>query len=257
MGDLQAKILDELAGFRGRIGLAIEIGEECIYYNHQEVFPSASVIKVPILIAGLKQAEEGLVNLNQITRITNRVGGSGVLQSLSSLASLTVKDLMTLMITVSDNIATNMVIDLLGMKKINQVIDGLGMSSTKLNRKMMDFAAIEAGLDNVTTPSDIIRCLKVMDEASFISAESSERALTIMGAQQFQDKLPAMMDPERMYIGNKTGGLPGVEHDCAILKYNGKTAYIAALTEKLEDVYSARYLFARIGKHIYDYLLDE
>jgi beta-lactamase class A len=257
MKALEVKIRDELAGFKGRVGLALEIGDECFYYNSEEVFPSASVIKVPILLAGLKQAEEGKLNLNQLTAITDRAGGSGVLHSLSSLASLTIKDLMTLMITVSDNVATNMIIDLLGMKDINQVIDCLGMVSTKLNRKMMDFEAKERGLDNVSSPSDIIKCLKVMNGSTFLSEESKEAALTIMGAQQFQDKLPAMMDPERMYIGNKTGGLPHVEHDCAMIRYKGKTAYVAVLTDMLEDVYYAKQTIARIGKHIYDYLLSK
>ncbi|MCM3764268.1 serine hydrolase [Neobacillus niacini] len=256
MSILETKIKEELVGFRGRIGLAIEAGDEGIYFNSDEVFPSASVIKVPILLAGLRQAEEGLVNLDKLTVITERVGGSGVLQSLSSLASLTIKDLLTLMITVSDNVATNMVIDLLGIESINQEIERLGLKSTNLKRKMMDFAAIQRGFDNVTCPSDMVKCLKAINEGAFLSGESKKVALTIMHAQQFLDKLPAMMDSERVFIANKTGGLPNVEHDCAIFKYKGETAYAAVLTDQLEDSYRAKQMISRIGKHIYDYLLS-
>lgn len=257
MSVLEAKIKEELVGFRGRIGLAIEAGDEWIYVNSDEVFPSASVIKVPILLACLKQAEEGHVNLDQLTVITERVGGSGVLQSLSSLASLTIKDLLTLVITVSDNVATNMVIDLLGIEAINQEMERLGLKSTNLNRKMMDFAAIQRGFDNVTCPSDMVKCLKAINEGAFLSEESKEIALSIMHAQQFLDKLPAMMDPDRVFIANKTGGLPNVEHDCAIFKYNGKTAYAAVLTDQLTDAYEAKLVISRIGKHVADYLLAE
>jgi beta-lactamase class A len=255
MGDFETVIREELAGFRGRVGLAIEAEDKRFYFNSDSVFPSASVIKVPILLAGLKLSEEGQVDLNRLTPITERVGGSGVLQSLSSHASLTIKDIMTLMITVSDNSATNMVIELLGMAKINQIITDLGLKTTKLNRKMMDFAAIERGINNITSPFDMLKSLKAINEGSFLSAEGKETALNIMHAQQFLDKLPAMLDTEEVFIANKTGGLPHVEHDCAILKYKGKTVYATVLTDQLEDSYAAKQFIGRIGRHIYEQLL--
>ncbi|WP_066069016.1 serine hydrolase [Neobacillus soli] len=254
---LETKLKEELLGCDGRLGLAIEIGNEQFLYQSEAVFQSASVIKVPILIEGLRQSDQGKIKLDEVTAITNKVGGSGVLQALSGHARMTIKDLMTLMITVSDNTATNMLIDLLGMESINLTMEKLGLSNTVLNRKMMDFEAIERGWDNFTSPIDMITCLKAVNEGSFLAKESKKAALEMMNNQQFLDKLPAMMDLDKIFVANKTGGLPGVEHDCAVIKYRGKTAYIAVLMDKLNDVSAGTQTISRIGRRLYEYLLEE
>lgn len=250
-GELK-QVLEDL---KGRAGLAIEIDNDCFYFNHEEVFPSASVIKVPILMEALRQAESGSIDVNESVQIRHRVGGSGILQVLSDQVVVTVKDLMTLMITVSDNTATNMMIDLLGMDAINTSIESMGMQKTVLQRKMTDFAAIERGINNLTSPADIITCLKVLDQGDFLTEESRKLALEIMHAQQFHDKLSAMIDPEAIFVAGKTGSLPQVENDCAVFKWGNKTAYVAVLMDQLEDSYSGRQVISKVGKYIYDSLI--
>jgi beta-lactamase class A len=257
MDQLKNKIQAELDGFHGRTGLALEIAGESFYFNSDEQFQSASVIKIPILIEGLRQSELGKLNLYELKSITNKVGGSGVLQALSGAATMAIKDLMTLMIIVSDNTATNLLIDLVGMEAINTSMKKMGLQNTVLNRKMMDIAAIERGLDNYTTPLDMITCLKVVNEGHYLSKASRELALEMLSFQQFQNKLPGMIDDERIVVANKTGSLPQVEHDCAVFKYMGKTAYAAVLMDQLDDLYAGRQKISRIGKHIADYLLEE
>jgi len=256
MERLMEKIEEELRGLSGRAGLAIEIEGKCIYIKSKEVFQSASLIKVPILIEGLRQSERGKLNVDQLVSITNHVGGSGVLQSLSRDALLTLKDLMTLMITVSDNTATNILIERLGMEAINSSMGKMGLQHTALNRKMMDFVAMEQGLDNYTSPSDMLTCLKVINEGLYLTEESRATALNMMKYQQFQDRLPGMMDLDRVMAANKTGSLPHVVHDCAIITYKGKTAYAAVLLDRLDDVFAGNQIISRVGKHIYDYLLS-
>ncbi|NEX78145.1 serine hydrolase [Bacillus thermocopriae] len=245
------KITKELVDFKGRVGVAIEIENERYEFHSEEVFPSASVIKVPILMECLKQSEHGNIDVDEFIKITERTGGSGVIQALSTNLSLTIKDLMTLMITVSDNTATNMLIDFVGMDPINRTMEELELHTTRLQRKMMDFAAKEKGLDNVTSPSDMVKCLKIIHEGDFLSANSRRMALDILHFQQFHDKLLAMIDTDKVFTANKTGSLPNVENDCAILKVGSKTAYVAILTDKLSDPYEARQVISRIGKHIY------
>ena len=257
MNRLKAKVEEELRGFNGRIGLAIEFAGESFYVNSEEVFQSASLIKVPILIEAFRQSEVGKLNLDQLVSITNPVGGSGVLQSFSRDALLTLKDLMTLMITVSDNTATNMIIEKLGMEAINRSFGKMGLQHTVLNRKMMDFAAITQGLNNFTSPSDMLTCLKVVVEGAYLSEESRAAALKIMSYQQFQDRLPGMMDLEKVFAANKTGSLPHVVHDCAVITYKGKTAYAAVLLDQIDDEFAGKQIINRIGKHIYDYLILE
>lgn len=254
MHKLETEIQKELEGFKGRLGLAVEIGGGQLFINSEEVFSSASIIKIPILIEGLRQGECGLINLEQLVRISNRAGGSGVLQALSDAASMTVQDLLTLMITVSDNTATNLLIDLLGMDKINACLSNLGLQYTVLNRKMMDLESLERGVDNVTSPLDMLVCLKIIHEGSFLSEKSRKLAMEIMHFQQFHDKLSAQLDLDRVFVASKTGGLPTVEHDCAIMNYRGKTAYVAALSDRLDDTYAAKQVLSRIGRHIYDFL---
>ncbi len=128
MERLKNKINEELHGFQGRVGLAIEIEGEGFTVNSEEPFPSASVIKIPILIEGLRQSEIGKINLDQLIPIASKVGGSGVLQAISRDVRMTIKDLMTLMIIVSDNTATNVLIDLLGMDELNRSMKQMGTS---------------------------------------------------------------------------------------------------------------------------------
>ncbi|MBV7506735.1 class A beta-lactamase-related serine hydrolase [Bacillus sp. sid0103] len=257
MDKLKVKIEEELRGLSGRIGLAIEIGAESFYVNSEGEFQSASLIKVPILIEGFRQSEIGMLNVDQLVSITNHVGGSGVLQVFSRDAQLTMKDLLTLMITVSDNTATNMLIDRLGMEVINSSFGKMGLQHTALNRKMMDFEAIKQGLDNFTSPLDMLKCLKVIHEGHYLTEESQAAALKIMSYQQFQDRLPGMMDLDKVFVANKTGSLLRVEHDCAVITYKGKTVYAAVLMDRLDDVFVGKQKISRIGKHIYDYLLEE
>jgi beta-lactamase class A len=241
----------------GRVGVAIEIEGKSFYFQNEDVFPSASVIKIPILIECLRQSELGLVDLNQWLPVPAKAGGSGVLQALSADVRLSIKDFMTLMIIVSDNTATNALIDLLGIESINHAMQEMGLQDTVLNRKMMDFDAKKRGLDNFTSPRDMITCLKIINEGSYLSPASRETALSIMNHQQFQDKLLGMIDADQIFAAGKTGSLPGVENDCAVFKVNGKTAYVAVLMDKLEDVYAGRGMISRIGRIIYNHLVQE
>jgi beta-lactamase class A len=131
----------------------------------------------------------------------------------------------------------------------------MGLQETVLNRKMMDFKAKERGSDNFTSPIDMIACLKVINEGDYLSELSRKTALEILHHQQFLDKLPAMIDIDKIFVANKTGSLPRVENDCAVFKYKGRTAYVVVLMDELEDTFAARQIISRIGKYISDYLV--
>lgn len=244
---------------QGRVGLIIE-SENCrIEINNHTNFPSASLIKIPILIECFRQSERGILDHQEHISVdsVNRVGGSGVLQALSSDLHLRVADLMTLMITVSDNIATNLLIKRLGMPAINECMKDLNLQSTELNRKMMDFEAVQNGVDNWTSANDMITCLKAINTNSFLSMENAKQALSIMEKQQFMNKLPSLMDTERLLIANKTGELMGVEHDCAIIKYGNQTIYASVLIDQLNNPVDGRQTLAEIGQLVSKFLLSE
>lgn len=251
---LEKKISELVARCEGRVGIVIETEEGTIRVNHEEIFSSASLIKVPILIEGFRQSEEGMLDLYEYVKVhqTERVEGAGVIQALSIDIQLKVIDLLTLMIIVSDNIATNILIEFLGIDKINNCMKWLGMKNSELNRKMMDFEALKNGIDNRTTASDMVACIKAMDEGSFLSKENSAQALQIMEKQQFINKLAAAFDFG--VVANKTGELPGVEHDCAIIRHNDKKVYAAVLINELTDQETGRQTLFNAGKLIAEYM---
>ncbi|WP_433750278.1 serine hydrolase [Falsibacillus pallidus] len=254
---LRDEITQLAAACPGRIGVAIETHEGRILLNEMDTFPSASLIKLPILIECFRQVEAGKMLLDQSVDLSalKRVGGAGVLPALSDSVKLTVKDFMTLMIIVSDNTATNFLIDLGGEKEINDCIQTLQLKQTSLGRRMMDFEAIKNGKNNYTSPEDILHVLKEIDRGKLLQANSRDYILQIMKQQQFVDKLPALMDTEIVSSANKTGELDGVEHDCGIFTYGEKTVYASVLIDGLYDKELGRKTISRIGKAIFDYLI--
>ncbi|MFO1446466.1 serine hydrolase [Bacillus sp. Bva_UNVM-123] len=253
---LEREVLKLIDACEGRVGLVIASNDGKIEINHDEKFPSASLIKLPILIEGFRQFDRGLQDLHESIPIshTDRVEGSGVIHALSSDLDLKIIDLMTLMIIVSDNIATNLLIERLGMEQINKCMRFIGMKNSQLNRKMMDFAALKNGVDNYTTANDMIMCLKAIAEREYLTIESVEQSLRMMEKQQFKDKLAATISDEEMIVANKTGGLPGVEHDCAQFRYKDEVIYAAVLIDRLPYQSAGQQTLSSIGNLISAYI---
>lgn len=256
---LETCINETIKECKGRVSVMLEMDEHVFEFNSDEVYSSASLIKIPILIEAFRQVEKGILRLDQQIRIADypTADGAGVIHVLSTGMVLTVKDLMTLMIIVSDNTATNILIDIIGKDLINDCIHSLGLSCTKLDRHMMDLHAIQNGKNNLTCAEDMVTLLKIINEDSFLSEESRQEVLTIMSNQQFNHKLPSLMDLDKVFVANKTGELPGFEHDCAIICFREKTAYVAVLIGETPDKENARYVLSRIGQLIYKYIIKE
>src|SRR5262249_25622832 len=146
-------------GFDGVMGVAIKdltTGEEVVV-NDQLTFPTGSSIKIPILIELHKQIAEGKYKLTDQRWIENKdkVAGSGVIVNFGAHTSqLSLQDLAVLMIVLSDNTATNMLIDQTGMANVNATLDQLGLKAIRLRRKMIDTAASARGDENIATPHE-------------------------------------------------------------------------------------------------------
>ena len=253
--ELRIELLEELAGCKGRASLFLEIEGEIIEFNSNEVYQSASLIKLPILFEALRQMEAGHLQKERQILIEDgdKIGDTGVLQAMK-VKQLPVLDLLSLMIIVSDNTATNLMIDLLGKDCINSTISRIGMSNTILHRKMLDFSAIQNGLDNYTSAADIGLCLKEGVSGNLLSQDSKSIFHSFLRQQQFKEKLPFYVDDTILEIGNKTGELPGVEHDCGIITYGKKEAIIVVLIDDLSDQQSGKTTIQQIGKHINSFI---
>jgi len=126
----------------------------------RETFPTASTIKLTLVYELFKQADEGKIRLDETLTLdrAKAVGGSGILFELGT-PTLSIRDYATLMVTLSDNTATNILIDRLGMDNVARRMQALGLSGTKLRRHMMDTAAARRGDENVSTPDEVVRLL--------------------------------------------------------------------------------------------------
>jgi beta-lactamase class A len=199
-----------------------------------EAVTAASTIKVPILAAVLDEVHAGRLDLAQPNAIPpQRAGGSGVLHALPYLHTLTLADLLTLMIIVSDNTATNVVIDLIGMERVNQFCADAGLNGTVLRRKMMDADAVRLGLENTTTAHDQARLLGAIAWGNLLPAPLRAFALQALERQQFNDGLPSLL-PDEVTVAHKTGELPGVRHDAGVITGpNGRQAVVAVLVSDI------------------------
>jgi beta-lactamase class A len=223
---------------RGRMHVAAwELGvhDGKLLIQGEEVVPAASTIKVPILAAVLKEVGTGRLKLERPMPIpTRRAGGSGVVQALTGLVSLTLADLLTLMIIVSDNAATNVIIELLGMDHINAFCTEQGLAGTVLRRQMMDAEATSRGLENTTTALDQAKLLDAVAQGALLAEPLRTFALQTLSAQQFTDALPSLL-PDSVQVAHKTGELPGVRHDVGIITAaNGRRAVVSVLFTGLD-----------------------
>jgi beta-lactamase class A len=186
--------------------------------------------------------------------ILNGLGGrarapsDGVLANLSPDLRPTIHDIAHLMITISDNTASNVLLDLLGIETINATMRELGLHSTRLERRFMDFEARKAGRDNWTTAADMVLLLSHIYAGR---VPERERLLNILLRQNDYSILPAYWGEDEPFA-HKTGGLEGIMHDAGILfraPDDQRTPLIVAvLTAEQTDTPLTRLTLARVGR---------
>ncbi|WP_371381387.1 serine hydrolase [Sporomusa aerivorans] len=258
MEELRNKIESILSHYTGRWGIVImnQTTGEKMELNPDMAFPAASMIKVPIMVEIMRQAAAGLLSLDQKLVIDSaaKVDGAGILKELRPGLTMTVRELVTLMIILSDNTATNILIDLVGMEAVNQTMSNLGLQSTVLRRRMMDFAEARSGKENMTSAADLAHLFAGIASGSLgLPPAYSAIMLDILKRQQIRDKLPFYW-PEELVIAHKTGTLPGAEHDGGILYLPGGPYVVCVLAAGLKENYLGLQMVASIGKCLYDHI---
>lgn len=233
---------------------------------------AASLIKLPILLCAFTEVARANLSLDQRLELKadELAGGAGLLQALQPGLTPTVLDLLTLMIIVSDNTATNMMIDMLGIDKINSYIQSLGMSQTKLVGKLQlpesqRNAAQRSGEVNRTCAADVLGLLVQLEERDLLSDELTLLALDILKKQQFTEALArylptdAELDPDYVQVASKSGSLRGLWHDAGIV-YDREGTALYALVIMTDGAADQSYsweqegmmLIARVSKTIFD-----
>jgi beta-lactamase class A len=235
----------------GVVALAATHVESGRTWRHNEHLrlPSASLIKLPILAAFWEAVEAGRLDPNERVSVAAealRVEGTGVLKALAPGLQPTWSDLATLMITVSDNVATNLIIDQLGMEAIQGWIDKARMAETRIERRMMDRSAMSAGRGNWTSAADMEMLLAAITAGTCVSRETSGKMRRALEAQQIQDRLPRRL-AVGVPVANKTGNFVDVIHDAGIVTWPGGTLVIAVLTQEVSPSWLAMDTIAQIA----------
>jgi beta-lactamase class A len=160
------------------------------------------------------------------------------------------------MIIISDNMATNILINLLGMDNVNSAIMNLGLPNTKLQRKMMDSQAAREGRENLITALDFANILELIYKGENVNKFFSDKMLDILKRQQVRGRLDLYL-PEELVIAHKTGDLDNLEHDGGIVYLPNKEYIICVLTNKTESNKVGREIIGNISKMVYDEIISK
>jgi beta-lactamase class A len=229
---VQSRLEEIAAGVDGVMGIVVEdlTGEHRFAVNEDRQFAQASAIKIPILMEVLKQADSGKLDLKEKHWVEKKyqVAGSGILGELGDRTTqMSAEDLCVLMIVLSDNSATNMLIDLVGRENVTKTMASLGCKQTKLQRRMMDTAASARGDENVSTPADAAKILRLLHEGKFVSREVSDHALAILRKQKPGDVKSAL--PNGVPVAFKPGSIPGVSTEWAIVELENRPYLVVVM----------------------------
>lgn len=218
--------------------------------NKDAVFSSASVIKVPIMMAVLHHLEKTNGQLSQMVPITDAVDFSVLTEQRQKTATL--HELLLWMIITSDNTATNMCIDLIGFEALNDYFQEIGLESTAVQRKMMDFERQQQGFDNVTTARDMQHLFQHIYDGTLLAREWNEVALNILLRQRSHESLKRYLVDD-VKIAHKTGGLDTVDHDVGIVFMVQVDYFIGVFLTEVTDNEKARQYIGQISKIAYAY----
>jgi beta-lactamase class A len=234
--------------FSGRLGfhaVHLQRGEE-VGRREDELFPTASVIKVALCCAVLQSVARGEASLEERLRLpprAARVAGGGILKQLD-VETLSLRDAIELTITLSDNVATNVLVELVGTEQVNAYLAGLGLERTRLLGPV-DFASISHDVHGgigTSTPREQTRLLADLARGEILTPELAEYLVAVLGRQHYQDQISRWLpwNPYAQYHGveqpltvaNKTGELDGIRSDAGLIRHSSAgTVALAVFTD--------------------------
>jgi beta-lactamase class A len=263
--------LADAAGAKG-VGVALYDYErdQSSEVNGDEWFHAASTIKVPVLLGVFDAVEQGRMQPHSRIHVRNRflsvVDGTpyqvqserdanGVVHDAIG-KMLTVQELAWHMITTSSNLATNLLLDIVGLESIQQTLERLMLDGIDLQRGVEDEKAWEAGLNNRVTANGLLGALRAIEEKRAISEVASEQMLAILNGQEFKRGIPAGL-PDGARVAHKTGEMSTVAHDAGIVYIDGRDPYVlVVLTEWASGEGKRQDTIASISRCVYRHISE-
>ncbi len=214
-------ILEMVRNLPGEVGLFIRdtvTGEEITFQKDVPVV-AASVIKIMVMAEAFRQKEKGLISFEEevVIRKEDKLPSCGALTYLHDGISVQIRDLVTLMIIVSDNTATNLLIDRLGMENIQHLSEELGLRNTVLRRKLFMEELSRQGIENSVSAGDMGILMEQLLSGKVISPEASAEMLRILSDQRLNGKMPFYLHSRGITCAHKTGEDDGITHDVGII----------------------------------------
>jgi beta-lactamase class A len=228
-----------LVSFPGEAGaFACDLeGRQLFAERADELFPSASVIKLPLVMTLYADAARGGFDLDERVAVGDRVDGSGVLRHMREVERLSLRDLAMLAIIVSDNTATNRLIERVGLDRVGERMHDWGCARTRLSRKMYDFEAAKRGDENVMTARETASLLLRLQRGECEDRSTSEAILAVLEQCQDRTMLRRYL-PYGVRVPHKTGTLDESRNDAGIVP-GERPVIVAAFTRKLRDTGAA------------------
>ncbi len=194
--------------------------------------PAASTVKVLISVALWEAVVAGRLESTARVPVAEMTTADpeALVPGFDPETELTLGDLDLLMLSVSDNTATNAIIDRLGMAAVNAVSDRLGLRHTVVRRRMLDFEAAASGSDNTTCAEDLARLMAALDGAAKLDQRVCERVLGGLGRSQHRDIIPRYLPPGATAVACKQGDLAEVRHDAALVRQGDRVTALAVMS---------------------------
>lgn len=271
---LKKAILNEFKSVKGDFALALkDLSDEnnLILINEKENFHAASTMKTPVMIEVFKQANEGKFSLDDLITVKNefksivdgsiysmdinRDSGDSLYDFIGKKVSI--RKLILDMITVSSNLATNIVIEIVDAKNVMETMREIGANDIKVLRGVEDMKAFELGLNNSITAYDLMLIFEKIAKGEIVSQSACDEMTEILSAQKFRERIPGKL-PKEIKVAHKTGSITGVQHDSGfVILPDGRKYVIIILSKNLESEKDGIEVSSNVSKMIYDFMVEK
>jgi beta-lactamase class A len=250
---LETEVRDIDAHLDGVIAVAIEdlSSGHTLFLNPDEILPQASSIKIAVLAELYHQHQEGKLKLDDpyTVNASDLVPDSNIMGGLTpGVTRVTNRDLATMMVAVSDNSATNVLIDRVGMENVNAFLESLGLHQVRLRRKMMDLKAAAEGRENVATPREMMALLDALFRSKALNRGLTDDFFRILATPK-DSWIPRYL-PEDLKIANKPGTLEGVRTDSGVI-FTSRPYILCVMTTYLRNERDGEEAIAQISRAAY------
>jgi beta-lactamase class A len=240
----------------GVMGLAVKdlASGETFFIHGDEIMPQASSIKIAVLAELYLQAQQGKLKLTDeyVVRKEDLVDGSDIMLGLTpGVTRLTLRDLATMMVAVSDNSATNVLIGRVGMENVNAMLESLGLHATRLRRQMMDLKAASEGRENVSTPREMMTLLETIYRGKLLNKEMTADFIKMLSTHKESSLLQGL--PDDAVAANKPGELEAVRNDSGIVLVKNRPYVLCVMTAYLKDEKEGSAAIRKIAALTYSY----